>query len=480
MNILFAIADDASHFSAYGHSFVRTPNFDRVAENGVLFENMFTTNPKCAPSRASILTGMHTWQLKEACTHWCVFPGKDEFTVFPDILEEAGYHVGFTGKGWGPGDYERRGRTRNPAGKAYNEKTLTPPDASKISSNDYAANFRVFLDSRPEGAPFYFWYGAFEPHRPYTPGEGAAHGKNSKEIDQVPPYWPDEEIVRQDMLDYAFEVEWFDRHLGSMLDILEEHGELENTLVVVTSDNGAPFPRVKGQMYEYDFRLPFAAMCPGTLKGGRRVGDISSFVDIMPTFLEAAGIDIPEELPGKSLYDILLSDNSGTVTLSRNRAFMGRERHDLGMVNDKGYPVRCIRTPEYLLVKNYDPDCWPAGHPDTGFPGCDNSPTKKRILDMHAHGEDKFFELCFGKRPGIELYKIKDDPHCLENLALKEEYSELADDLESELEAFLEKTGDPRQRGEGDIFNTYEYVGHDTASHSWKALQEGCWEPQKH
>ena len=126
-NILFALADDASHFSAYGHTFVNTPHFDRVANEGILFNNMFTTNPKCAPSRASMLTGMHTWQLKEACTHWCVFPGPDEFPVYPDLLEAAGYHVGFTGKGWAPGDYERNGRTRNPAGTEYNDKTLTPP-----------------------------------------------------------------------------------------------------------------------------------------------------------------------------------------------------------------------------------------------------------------------------------------------------------------------------------------------------------------
>jgi len=170
-NILFAIADDASHMSAYGHTFVNTPNFDRVARQGVLFTNAFTTNPKCAPSRASILTGRHTWQLEEACDHWNVWPAK--FAVYPDILADAGYHVGFTGKGWAPGDWKRQGRETNPAGPEYSGRTLDPP-SSTISAKDYAANFADFLDARPDDSPFCFWYGGHEPHRPYERGEGAA------------------------------------------------------------------------------------------------------------------------------------------------------------------------------------------------------------------------------------------------------------------------------------------------------------------
>ena len=108
-NILFAIADDASHMSAYGPSFLHTSNFDRVAKEGVLFANAFTTNPKCAPSRACILTGRMTWQLEEACNHFGVFPSK--FPVYTDLLEKSGYHVGYTGKGWAPGDFRRYVRT---------------------------------------------------------------------------------------------------------------------------------------------------------------------------------------------------------------------------------------------------------------------------------------------------------------------------------------------------------------------------------
>ena len=477
-NILFAIADDASHFSAYGHGFVNTPNFDRVARDGVRFDAMFTTNPKCAPSRASIVTGRHTWQLQEACTHWCVFPGPDRFEVYADRLMAAGYHVGHTGKGWAPGDWRREGRTHNPAGPEYNERNLTKPVGTCVSDCDYAGNFDAFLDARPDGAPFCFWYGGREPHRKYIPGEGIAQGKSMADVGpgDVPPYWPDNETVRGDMLDYAFEIEWFDRHLGRMLERLEAIGELENTLVVVTSDNGCPFPRVKGNMYDDDFRLPCAAMWPGTVPGGRTCQDLTSFIDFAPTFLELAGVGADPTLPGRSLMDILRSDRSGRITDCRDRALMGRERHDVGREGDRGYPVRCIRTERYLYIRNFEPDRWPAGNPETGFTGCDSSPTKSDILALRERGDERYFQLCFGKRPLEELFDIQADPHCMENLAGKPELAPLKEGLWTELQAALKATGDPRIDGNGDIFDTYEYVG--GAPHSWKHYVAGDWVPQ--
>jgi len=472
-NILFCIADDASHFSAYGHTFVDTPNFDRVAAEGVLFTNMFTTNPKCAPSRASIVTGLHTWQLKEACTHWCVFPGRDEFEVYPDLLEEAGYHVGHTGKGWAPGDWQRRGRTRNPAGPAYNACKLTPPQGTCIANTDYAANFEAFLENRPEGAPFCFWYGGREPHRRYQPGEGIAHGKSLDQVTEVPPYWPDEDVVRRDMLDYAFETEWFDRHVGLMLEKLAQIGELDNTLVIVTSDNGCPFPRVKGQMYDDDFRLPFAAMWPARIQPGRVAEDLASFIDLMPTYLELAGVASPAILPGKSLTDVLFAAGSGRATPSRDRAYMGRERHDVGRENDAGYPVRCVRTPQYLYVRNFEPDRWPAGNPETGYTNCDSSPTKTRILALHEQGDETYYALSFGKRPAEELFDVLKDPYCMANLADKPEFAEVKQKLWQDLQAKLKETADPRSAGNGDIFDTYEYVG--DPPHSWAKYVAGNW-----
>ncbi|MCF6176207.1 MAG: sulfatase [Victivallaceae bacterium] len=472
-NILFAIADDASHFSAYGHTFLDTPNFDRVAKEGVLFNNMFTTNPKCAPSRASILTGKHTWQLKEACTHWCVFPGADELDVYPDIMEKSGYAVGMTGKGWAPGDFKRHGRKCNPAGTEWNQIRLTPPPNTLIGPIDYAKNFSAFLDDISDNQPFCFWYGGYEPHRKYIDGEGITYGKKLEDVTEIPPYWPDSDIIKSDMLDYANEIEWFDQQLGFMLDELKERGELENTLVIVTSDNGAPFPRLKGNMYDDDFRLPCAAMWPGKITPERVVDDLASFIDFTPTYYELAGIDIPPELPGKSLTDILFSTDSGIINPNRDRAFMGRERHDMGRENDAGYPVRCLRTAQYLYIRNYEPERWPAGNPETGFTNCGNSPTKEHIIKLNEQGDSRSYELCFGKRPAEELFDIKTDPYCMNNLAEKPELTELKKSLHDELEEKLRETNDPRMFGNGEIFDKYEYCNNEP--HSWRNYLAGSW-----
>ncbi|MCL2833193.1 MAG: sulfatase [Treponema sp.] len=469
-NILFAIADDASHFGAYGHSFVRTPACNAVAQKGALFANAFSPNPKCAPSRASILTGRFPWQNREGCNHFGYFPSG--FQLFPDLLEKAGYYNGCTGKGWGPGNYTRAGYTRNPAGPEYKERYLVPPEGSAINKCDYAANFEDFLNAKETDHPFYFWYGGYEPHRKYEFGEGLKHGKKIEDIKEIPSYWPDDEKVKIDMLDYAFEIEWFDSHLAKMLDILEKHGELENTFIIATSDNGCPFPRVKGQMYEQDFHLPMMARWDGVIKPGTTVSDLVNFVDIAPTILEAAGIPAPSEMTGISFLGLL----KGQKQQGRDYTYFGREKHDVGRENDLGYPVRCIRNKKYLYIHNFAPERWPAGNPETGFTNCDSSPTKTLILDLNEKGVTRYFDLSFGKRPMEELYDIETDPECINNLAMDSRHAAAKAELWDKLQAKLKETEDPRINGSGDIFETYEYVGN--SKHSWANYVNGTFVKQ--
>jgi len=271
-NILFAIADDWSfgHAGAYGCPWVKTPAFDRVADQGVLFSHAYTPNAKCAPSRACILTGRNSWQLEAAANHVPYFPPK--FKTFMEALGEQGWFVGHTAKGWAPGvATNAAGKPRQMTGQAFNTRTAKPP-ATGIGPNDYAANFAEFLNAAPKDKPWCFWYGAIEPHRGYEYGSGVSKGgKRLADVERVPGCWPDNETVRNDMLDYAFEVEHFDRHLGRMLAELEKRGLLDNTLVVVTSDHGMPFPRVKGQAYEPSNHIPLAMMWRKGLKQpGRR------------------------------------------------------------------------------------------------------------------------------------------------------------------------------------------------------------------
>ena len=210
-NILFAIADDVSypHMGAYGTDWVRTPAFDRVAREGLLFDRAYTPNAKCAPSRSIILTGRNSWQLEEAANHWPYFPQK--FKTYAEIFTERGFHVGYTAKGWAPGvPLDAAGNRRQLAGKPYNEHTLEPP-ADHISANDYARNFEAFMDEWSGEAPFVFWYGSLEPHRAYEFGASVENaGRSPDEIDRVPGFWPDNDSTRIDMLDYAYELEHFD------------------------------------------------------------------------------------------------------------------------------------------------------------------------------------------------------------------------------------------------------------------------------
>ncbi|MBI3879590.1 MAG: sulfatase [Verrucomicrobia bacterium] len=460
-NILFAIADDwGAHASAYGTKWIKTPNFDRVAREGILFTRAFTPNAKCAPSRACILTGRNSWQLKEAANHICYFPM--EFKSWGEALAEHGWFVGHTTKGWGPGvATNAAGQLRQMTGKPFNALKLTPPTTG-IHNADYAANFDDFLAAAPADRPWCFWYGGIEPHRPYEFGSGVAKGgKKLSDIDRVPAYWPDNDTVRNDLLDYAFEVEHFDTHLGRMLASLEKRGRLENTLVVVTSDHGMPFPRGKGNAYEFSNHVPFAAMWKrGIAKPGRTVDDYVSFIDLAPTFVEIAGLKWAQtgmaESPGRSLTEIFRSEKSGRVIAARDHVLIGMERHDIGRPGDVGYPIRGIVKDDVLFLQNFEPTRWPACNPETGYLNCDAGATKTFILDAHRQSPgDVPWALCFGKRPGEELYDLKQDRDCMNNLALGNRAVKLHAKLKDELHAELKQQGDPRMEGRGDVFDKY-------------------------
>lgn len=459
-NILFCIADDQSfpHAGAYGCDWVKTPAFDRVAREGLLFTHAYTPNAKCAPSRSCILTGRNSWQLEAAANHVPYFPEK--FETYAEALQKQGYFVGHTAKGWAPGNPgEIDGKRRELLGPAFNELKTTPP-ARFISNIDYAANFEAFLEARTEGQPFCFWYGSTEPHRAYEFRAGVEKGgKSLTDIDQVFGFWPDNDSVRYDMLDYAFEIEYFDQHLGRMLKMLEDQGLLENTLVVVTADNGMPFPRIKGMEYELSNHLPLAIMWPkGIEKPGRVVDDFVSFTDFAPTFLDVAGVKEPTMQPmeGESLLPVFenLSDACG-----REFMVIGKERHDMGRPDDQGYPIRGLVTKEFLYLRNYHPERWPSGNPETGYMNCDGSPTKSWVLNnRRANGESWFWEMNFGKRPAEELYQLSNDPECLRNLAAKPDYQEIKAQLAEQMEAELKAEGDPRMFGQGDRFEDYPYA----------------------
>ena len=459
-NILFVIADDwgNGHAGAYGCSWVKTPNFDRLAKEGLLFLNAYTPTAKCAPSRSSIMTGRHPWLLGAAANHFPYFP--PEIGILPDALDKAGYFYASTGKVWGPGQsLKADGSPRPMTGKVFARRKAAPP-AKAMANNDYAANFADFLKETSADKPWFFWLGFQEPHRAYEEGSYARFGKQPGDVDRVPKYWPDNTTIRGDMLDYAVEVEHLDAQLGKVLAQLEARGELDRTLIIVTSDNGMPFPRVKGSAYENANHLPFAVRWPaGIARSGRKVADYVGFADLAPTFLEAAGLawDKSGLLPasGRSLFDVFKSDGAQPVP-GRDFTLIGRERNDLGRPHDEGYPVRGIAKGGLLYLENAEPSRWPACNPETGYLDTDASPTKTFLLEARrAAGKDPFWELCFGLRPGRELYDLKADPDCVQNLAGANGAD--LEKLRTQMWAELKRQGDLRALGRGAEYEAFPH-----------------------
>jgi len=460
-NILFVISDDQSwlHTSINDDPVVKTPVFDRIATEGVLFKYAFCAAPSCTPSRGAICTGQNIWRLEQGGDLWSTLPKK--FITYQEILESNGYAIGFTGKGWGPGYNEPGGRSQNPAGPAYNRIETNDELSPSRKRVYYPANFIDFYNKKEKGQPFCFWFGSRDPHRGYEEGSGIKAGKQLSNV-KVPSFLPDCPEVRSDLLDYYCEIERFDSDLGVIVDFLEEKGELDNTIIVVTGDNGMPFPRGKCTLYDYGVREPLAIRWPQKVRGGRVIDDFVSFIDFAPTFLEAVGLTPPSEMTGKSFYNLLTSEKSGKIDTSRTKVFCAMERHTWCRLDNMGYPMRSIRTYDYLYIRNYEPDRWPSGDPERWwwretFDEIDPGPTKHYMMENRdSKSVSHLFKLAFNKRPSEELYDLKNDPDQMNNVADQPQYETIKQKLRDELVQYLKETNDPRETNQRIMWDCYE------------------------
>jgi len=452
-NILFLFGDDWAwpQASCLGTPQVKTPTFDRLAREGVLFRNAHCAAPSCSPSRAAILTGQWHWRLEQGANLRGFIP--QQFDVYPDLLEKAGYHVGLTGKGYGPGTLG--GRPHNPAGKNYKD-------------------FAAFLAARMKGQPFCYWFGSTHPHRAYKWESGVQAGLDPAKV-VVPPYLPDCETVRKDICDYYFESQKFDTQAGQIIAALSEAGELDNTLIVMTGDNGWPFPRCKANLYDSGTHQPLAIRWGAKVKGGRTVDDFTSLADLAPTYLEAAGLPVPKTMTARSLMPVLLSEKSGQIDAARDHVLTGMETHvpcrDVGDGRLGGYPMRSIVTKDFHFIRNFKPERWAAGDPHgcevagaepftyeqlasntrTALADCDAGPSKAwMVLHRDDAAVKPLWERAFGKRPARELYDLRKDPYETKNVADDPAYADTVRQLEERLTAELKTTGDLRLAGKGD------------------------------
>lgn len=503
-NILFAFADDWGRFaSAYAkldgpgtiNDCVQTPNFDRVAREGVLFRRAFISAPSCTPCRSALLSGQHFWRTgRGAILRGAVWDSS--IPSFPLLLGGAGYHLGETYKVWSPGTpndapfgagkyaYEKAGGRFNQFSENVTRLVAagTPLESAKQALYDEVlANFNACLAARQPDQPFCYWFGPTNVHRKWIAGSG----KKLWSIDpdslmgKMPPFLADVPEVREDLADYFGEIQAFDAALGVLLKRLEEIGELDNTLVVVSGDHGAPgFPHGKCNLYDFGSSVSLAIRGAGT-RGGRVIDDLITLPDLAPTFLQLGGVDPPKNMTGRSLVGLLKSDKQGQIDPDRTAVYIGRERHvESAREGFLPYPQRAIRTHDYLYIINFHPERNPLGDPygldgdnpptpeqiteDTRvtFPDEDAGPAKAWLVGQRNNPKwQTLFNLAYGKRPREELYDLKTDPHQVKNVATEAKYAAIRADLEHWLLDELKRTGDPRLIDNGRYFETPPLAG---------------------
>ena len=286
---------------------------------------------------------------------------------------------------------------------------------------------------------------------------------------QVPPFLPDVPTVREDIASYYTKVQEIDALVGKRIEQLDEMGTLENTLFIVTADHGFAFPRAKTQLYDTGTRVPLAVQWPAVVDGGREVEEFVSLTDRAPTFLEAAGIEVPGRMTGTSLMDVLTTADSSSRS-PRTKSFFGLKRHvpcqEEG--NCGRYPMRAIRTENHLYIHNFAPDRWPSGTPNYED-GCvehswlgniDNGPAKYFLYaNRDDPGVSELHNLSFAKRPREELYDLRQDSHQMNNVAGEPAYKRQQKRLRERLFEEFQTMNDPRVVGNGSPFVDVPYLG---------------------
>jgi arylsulfatase A-like enzyme len=498
-NILFCFADDWGRYaSCYKgldgrpnlNDVVQTPNIDRIAARGVIFTNAFVGSPSCTPCRSALLSGRYFFNTGMGA----ILNGAKWDSAIPSwplLLRDSGYHIGKMYKVWSPGipadapygkqeyAYETAGRQMckfsDRVTKLVGEGKAVEAAKQEII-DQVRKNFTAFLDANKSGAPWCFWYGPTNTHRTWVKGSGKAlWGIEPDSLKgKLPAFLPDVPEVREDVADYLGEAQAWDASCGAIFKILEERGEMENTVVVISGDHGiGGMPHAKCNLYDFGVNVALVAAGPGIKGSSRVVQDFVWLPDLAATFLETGGVANPEGMAARSIWPTLRSDKTGLVDETRTWVVTGRERHVANArEGNLPYPHRALRTKDFLFIRNFAPNRWPMGSPkqvtdtteptatelenDTfvAFADMDSSPTKAYYV-AHRHDSDmkNLYAMAFALRPGDELYDLRKDPDQMHNLANDPAYAKQHEELAAQLMKVLKDHKDPRVMGDGSTFD---------------------------
>jgi N-sulfoglucosamine sulfohydrolase len=406
-NVVVFVADDLGwrDVGAYGNTVVRTPNIDRLARSGLRIVHAFGTTPQCSPSRISTLTGKYAHATRTEDLHTPLPVGE---RMLASDAQDQGYFTGIMGK--------------THIGKAGERQF-------QWYSPELSPAFPTFLDSAGT-RPFLIWVGFHDPHRPY---EGATRrSPHSPARVTVPPHLVDTPETRTDIVRYYDEITRMDGEIGRMLDELEGRKLRDNTLVVFFSDNGAPFPREKGTLYDAGTRTPLIFSWPAVIPAGSVYQrGLVSLIDLAPTILELMGASSRPGMQGRSFRALLADPQSDSA---RTHVFSERNWHDCDEHQ------RAVRSQRFKLIRT---DAY------TELPLCvaadiGGSPSFRGLQARARAGrltaaQRRLFEV---PRARLELYDLTADPWELLNVAADPRYAAEVRELALMLQAWAEESDD--------------------------------------
>ncbi|HPA21591.1 MAG TPA: sulfatase [Verrucomicrobiae bacterium] len=431
-NIVFVLSDDhsAAFVGCFGKAEIRTPNLDKFAAEGVRFERAYVACPQCVPSRAALMTGRSPVAIQ--MTRFSAALPR-EVPAAPDLLRKAGYYTGIVGRTYHLDGSEGPTPETNAVMEKHGLRTFKDrvDFLHKGSQEEGLQKMEEFFDQAPKGKPFFLWVGFSDPHR--TLDKNAIPQPHDPASLKLPPYVPDTQLLREDLARYCDEVARADRDFGRVLAAIERHGHTGDTLVIFMGDNGGALIRGKGTLYETGIRVPLIARWPGNPKPGRVCRDLISGEDITPTFLDAAGTEIPGSMTGRSFAPVIRGEGAYAP---REFIFAERGPHGSGLpTNSAAFDLgRAVVSPTHKLIYNA---IWQIPYSPVDFSG---DAFWKEIEGMHDAGklDPKIDELLFRpQRPMFELFDLANDPHEMNDLVGKPEAAKVEHALKAALQDWM-------------------------------------------
>jgi N-sulfoglucosamine sulfohydrolase len=426
-NIVFILADDATNWDigCYGSKNSKTPNIDKLAEEGIKFNRCYQTAPMCSPTRHNIYTGMYPVKTGAYPNHTFAQEGTKSIVHYLDPL---GYRVAFTGK------------------RHIAPEEVFPFEYLSNGGLDFNAVEKFLQEVNKSENSFALMVNSHEPHLPWNKGDASLFNPETIEL---PPNFVDTKETREAYVRYLAEINYLDGEVGKTLELLEKYGFKENTIVVFASEQGSAFPFSKWTLYEAGVKSALIARMPGMIEPGSETNAIVEYTDLLPTFIDLAGGQISQNLDGKSLVPLFKNQNEEI----KKYAYSIQTTRGVGRGSDY-YGIRAIVSDKYRYIWNLTPEAEFKNNVNNGGKaGGAWYPSWEKKAEDNAFA--KSLILKYRKRPKEELYDVVNDKWCMNNLAGNPQYEQIKKELRKELLKWMEECGDKGQETE---MNAFEHM----------------------